>query len=248
MKTILRYVRQEGLRHHMILSDFTELKFQRVENEYQDRDNLAHHGVRYSQTILLHGFSGCGKTLGAERIAFNVGLRLVKIPASAMSDLYEEIEMGRSINEMFRNCLFLIERFDALAGKSSKEVDNFISFLDRYVKEVSTGLLIAEVETNLEQGKILLASAFHQFDQHIKLNKPTHEEINLILRQTLSDKVEASEINLTQVTGALLGFSFAEIIKISTNAAKQAILLKRPIKTIDIKDAIAEYKRGNENG
>lgn len=69
---------RERLRHHMILSSVVENRFRRIEKEYVARERLAHHGLRYRQKILLYGTPGCGKTMGAERLAWNTGLKLKK--------------------------------------------------------------------------------------------------------------------------------------------------------------------------
>ena len=230
----------DRLRHDMILLDSIELKFQQIENEYQDKDDLAHNGLRYRQTVLLHGFQGCGKTLGAERLAYNTGLQFLKIKASSMPEIYEE----KDLKSLFHSHLFFIEDFQALAlaKKNTKEVDNFLAFLDRYLNEVSTGLLVSEVQTNINENKVLLASVFHKFHASIKLEKPKHEEIRLTLKQILSNRVEIGQINLTEIVQKLIGLSFSEIIKIAENAARQAIMLNRPLQQIDLQDAIAEYK------
>lgn len=233
----------DRLRNHMILSNSIELKFQSIENEYQDRDHLAHHGLRYRRTILLHGFQGCGKTLGAERLAYNTGLKLVKVKASFMPEIYEE----KDLKSLFHSHLFFIENCDFLAMKTTKEVNDFLSFLDRYMDQVSTGLLVAEVQTDINQGKILLASVFNKFDAHIKAEKPGYEEIRQLFKNILV-RVELGRINLTEIMPDVLGSSCAQIIQIAETAARQAAMLKRPLSQIDLKDVIAEYKEEINNG
>jgi SpoVK/Ycf46/Vps4 family AAA+-type ATPase len=226
----------------MILSSSIERKFQQIENEYQDRDHLAHNGLRYRQTILLHGFQGCGKTLGAERLAYNTGLQFLKIKGSSMPEIYKE----KDLKSRFHSHLFFIEDFDSLAMRSTEEVDSFLAFLDRYVYAVSTGLLAAEVQTDVNQGKVLLASVFNKFEAHIKAEKPGEEEIRKLLKQTLI-RGEVGRINLTEILPDIYGLSCAQIIKIAEHAVRQAAMLKRPVSQIDLQDAIAEYK-GEQNG
>lgn len=68
----------------MILPEAVEKRFCRIEREYAARDRLAHYGLRYRQKILLFDPPGCGKTLGAERLAWNTGLSLLKVRFEAM--------------------------------------------------------------------------------------------------------------------------------------------------------------------
>lgn len=76
MATVLE---RQNLRHDMVLPDAVENQFRRIECEYVARGRLATHNLHYRQKILLYGVPGCGKTLGAERLAWNTGLTLVKV-------------------------------------------------------------------------------------------------------------------------------------------------------------------------
>lgn len=91
---------RDRLRHHMVLSDKIEARFCRIEREYSARDRLAHYGFKYSQKILLYGAPGCGKTMGAERIAWNTGLPLVKIRFDALVSSYLG-ETATNLREVF---------------------------------------------------------------------------------------------------------------------------------------------------
>jgi len=116
---------RERLRHHMILSDVVEDRFRRIEKEYVARDRLAHHGLRYRQKILLYGTPGCGKTMGAERLAWNTGLTLVKVRFDAMVSSFLG-ETATNLREVFETasqtpCLLFIDECDAIA-KSREDI------------------------------------------------------------------------------------------------------------------------------
>ena len=65
----------------MILPEKIEKRFQRIECEYAARDRLAHHGLRYRQTIPLYGPPGCGKMLARCR-AFSLEYWLTTFESS----------------------------------------------------------------------------------------------------------------------------------------------------------------------
>ena len=175
----------------MILSDAVETRFRRIEREYAARDRLAHHGLRYRQKILLYGSPGCGKTMGAERIAWNTGLTFVKVRFDAMVSSYLG-ETATNLREVFETatvnpCLLFIDECDAIAksredsqevGEIKRVVNTFLQLLDEY--EVSNGLLVAA--TNLT--KFLDEAVWRRFDDTIKVPKPTEREIMVILKQT----------------------------------------------------------------
>jgi Cdc6-like AAA superfamily ATPase len=175
------------------LSDAVEERFCRIEREYAARDRLAHYGLKYRQKILLYGSPGCGKTMGAERIAWNTGLPLVKVRFDAMVSSYLG-ETATNLREVFETaaanpCLLFIDECDALAksredaqevGEIKRVVNTFLQLLDEY--EVSNGLLIAA--TNLT--KFLDEAVWRRFDDVIEVPKPTDPEIRTILKQTLA--------------------------------------------------------------
>jgi SpoVK/Ycf46/Vps4 family AAA+-type ATPase len=221
---------RDNLRHHMILSDAVEVRFRRIEREYAARDRLAHHGLRYRQKILLYGSPGCGKTMGAERIAWNTGLTLVKVRFDAMVSSYLG-ETATNLREVFETaaaspCLLFIDECDALAksredsqevGEIKRVVNTFLQLLDEY--EVSNGLLVAA--TNLT--KFLDEAVWRRFDDAIEVPKPTKLEIEAILKQTLSS-VEVGSIDWNLIVQRMIGFSAAQVVRVGQDAAKRAIL------------------------
>jgi SpoVK/Ycf46/Vps4 family AAA+-type ATPase len=221
---------RERLRHHMILSDAIETRFRRIEREYAARDRLAHHGLRYRQKILLYGSPGCGKTMGAERIAWNTGLTLIKIRFDAMVSSYLG-ETATNLREVFETaaatpCLLFIDECDALAksredtqevGEIKRVVNTFLQLLDEY--EVSNGLLVAA--TNLT--KFLDEAVWRRFDDALEVPKPTELEVMAILKQTLSS-IEVGSIDWNLILQKMSGFSAAQVVRVAQDAAKRAIL------------------------
>lgn len=221
---------RERLRHHMVLSDIVEERFRRIEREYVARDRLAHHGLRYRQKILLYGTPGCGKTMGAERLAWNTGLTLVKVRFDAMVSSFLG-ETATNLREVFETasqtpCLLFIDECDAIAksrediqevGEIKRVVNTFLQLLDEY--EASNGLLVAA--TNLT--KFLDEAVWRRFDDVIEVPKPTAAEIEAILKQTLSS-IEVGIINWEIIVQKLDKFSAAQIVRVAQDAAKRAIL------------------------
>ena len=221
---------RDHLRHHMILSNTVETRFRRIEKEYAARDRLAHYGLRYRQKILLYGSPGCGKTMGAERIAWNTGLILVKVRFDAMVSSYLG-ETATNLREVFETaaqtpCLLFIDECDALAksrednqevGEIKRVVNTFLQLLDEY--EVSNGLLVAA--TNLT--KFLDEAVWRRFDDVIEVPKPTEPEIRAILKQTLSS-VEVGSIDWDSLVQKMTNLSAAQVVRVAQDAAKRAIL------------------------
>jgi SpoVK/Ycf46/Vps4 family AAA+-type ATPase len=221
---------REHLRHHMVLTDSVEKRFQRIEREYAARDRLAHHGFQYRQKILLYGSPGCGKTLGAERLAWNTGLPLLKVHFDAMVSSYlgETASNLRQVFEMASKspCLLLLDECDAIAksrqddnevGEVKRVVNTFLQVLDEY--NPSSGLLVAA--TNLD--KSLDTAIWRRFDDVIEVPKPSEKELESLLKQTLAT-MSLGTINWHLIIERMKGFSAAQTVRVAQDAAKRAIL------------------------
>lgn len=221
---------REHLRHHMILTEVVEKRFQRIEREYAARDRLAHRGFRYRQKILLYGSPGCGKTLGAERLAWNTGLPLLKVHFDAMVSSYlgETASNLRQVFEMASKspCLLFLDECDAIAksrqdenevGEVKRIVNTFLQVLDEY--NPTSGLLVAA--TNLDNS--LDTAVWRRFDDAIEVPKPTEKELEALLKQTLAT-MSLGSINWQLILERMKGFSAAQAVRVAQDAAKRAIL------------------------
>jgi SpoVK/Ycf46/Vps4 family AAA+-type ATPase len=221
---------RDKLRHHTILSAEVEQRFQRIEREYAARDRLAHHGFNYKQKILLYGLPGCGKTMSAERLAWNTGLPLLKVRFDTMVSSYLG-ETATNLREIFEvasknPCLLFLDECDSLAksrednnevGEMKRVVNTFLQILDEY--NTSSGLLVAA--TNLD--KSLDMAVWRRFDDAIEVPKPTAKELEALLKQTLLT-MEKGSIDWHSIVAKMQGFSAAQAVRVAQDAAKRAIL------------------------
>ncbi|WP_445249623.1 ATP-binding protein [Microcoleus sp. OTE_8_concoct_300] len=233
----------------MVLPEVIEKRFQRIEREYAARDRLAHHGLRYRQKILLYGFPGCGKTLGAERLAWNTGLPLLKVRFDAMvsSFLGETASNLRLVfEEASKNpCLLFLDECDSIAksredhqevGEIKRVVNTFLQILDEY--EPTSGLIVAA--TNLT--KSLDTALWRRFDDLIEVPKPGEKELEFILKETLS-AMEVGSINWPVLIAQMRDFSAAQAVRVAQDAAKRAILEREELVIHEhLEEAIKEIK------
>ena len=240
---------REKLRHHMVLPEVVEKRFQRIEREYAARDRLAHHGLRYRQKILLYGPPGCGKTLGAERLAWNTGLPLLKVRFDAMVSSFLG-ETASNLRLVFEDasknpCVLFLDECDSIAksredtqevGEIKRVVNTFLQILDEY--EPSSGLLIAATNLN----KSLDTALWRRFDDLIEVPKPGEQELEFILKDTLS-AIEVGSINWLPIIKQMRGFSAAQAVRVAQDAAKRAILEREELVIQEhLEEAIKEIK------
>ena len=225
------HIEHEFLRRQMVLQPSVEDKILRIEKEYAARERLAHHGLKPRRKILFYGSSGCGKSMGAERIAWDLGLPFHKVRFDSLMSSYLG-ESAANLQKLFDSikdypCVLLLDEFD-LIGKQRELASNDVGEMHRIVNILlglleeydGEGILIAT--TNLEGS--LDKALFRRFDDFIELPKPSNKEVKELLVMTFSALNLSKKIDLNFYTKRLVGFSSALIVKIAQDAAKKSII------------------------
>ena len=219
----------------MILSERVEARFQRIENEFASRERLNLFGFEPRKKILLYGPPGCGKTLGAERLAWKLGLSVAKVRLDVIMSSYlgESATNLRDVFEFSKSAprLLLLEECDSIAkardgsndvGEMIRVVNSLLGLLEEYT---APGLLVAT--TNLS--KSLDPALFRRFDDVIEIPLPGEQEIVRLLQSTLSAVKVEGDLNWSKFAISLKGASAATVVQTAQDAAKAAILANEPI-------------------
>ncbi|MDT4375840.1 ATP-binding protein [Blautia coccoides] len=224
------FISRENLKHHMVLPETVEMRLQSIEKEYAAKERLGKYNLVPKKKILLHGEPGCGKTLSAERLAWNLGLPLLKVRFDALLSSYFG-ESASNLRAVFDYCkqepiVLLLDECDFIAksrvssqdvGEVPRIVNMLLTLLDEYD---APGLVIAT--TNL---KVSLDTAlFRRFDDVIELPMPGRDEIKHLLEMTLSAMPVSPDINYNELSIKLDGYSPANIVLIAQRAAKYSVL------------------------
>ena len=221
---------RDVLRHEMVLPIETEEKIRRVEKEFAAKERLAHHGLQYRQKVLIYGAPGCGKSMSAERIAWNLGLPFLKVRFDVIISSF----LGETANNLTRlfegikdfPCVLLFDEFDIVGktrtnsqdvGEMHRVVNILLTLLEEYN---SQGILIAT--TNIENA--LDQALFRRFDDIIEMPKPSKEEIFRLTKMTLSSIEKSKDINWNSMVERMIGFSAAIVVKVANDAAKIAVI------------------------
>ena len=244
---------REALEHHMVLPAATE-------------DTICPHraGIRRPRTagslrpdgharpILLYGPPGCGKSLGAKRLAWNTGLPLLKVRFDALISSYFG-ESATNLRTVFvaakeRPCVLLLDECDFIArsrinskdiGEASRIVNSLLQLMEEYD---APGLLMAT--TNIESS--LDDALFRRFDDVFQVPLPGPEEVEKLLKMTLSAVQVSERLAWKCPIEKLAGASAAMVVKAAQDAAKAAVLGGQKIVTEShLKNAVAELKRSD---
>ena len=217
---------RDELRHEMVLPFETEDKIRRIEKEFAAKERLASHGLKYRQKILIYGAPGCGKSMSAERIAWNLGLPFLKVRFDVIISSFLG-ETATNLSNLFDGiknypCVLLFDEFDVVGktrtnsqdvGEMHRIVNILLTLLEEYN---SQGILIAttNIENTLDQ------ALFRRFDDIIEMPKPTKDEISRLIKNTLSSIEKSNDINWDSLVDKMIGFNAAIVVKVANDAAK----------------------------
>ncbi|MGL6196918.1 MAG: AAA family ATPase [Thermoguttaceae bacterium] len=244
---LVSFVPRELLKHHMVLPIDVEKRLQSIEKEYAARERLAKYNLSPKRKILLHGFPGCGKTLSAERIAWNLGLPLLKVRFDALLSSYFG-ESASNLRSVFDYCkrepvVLLLDECDFIAksrvspqdvGEVPRIVNMLLTLLDEYS---APGLVIATTNLKIQLDEAL----FRRFDDVIEIPMPQLEERESLLRMTLSALRVDENIDFRNIAEQMEGYSYANIVLTAQRAAKYSVLAgNKSVDKSHFEQAIAE--------
>jgi AAA+ superfamily predicted ATPase len=214
----------------VILSEPNKKIIDRVIVENNQRTLLKSFGLKPAQKILFYGPPGCGKTVTAEAMAYDLSLPLVlvRIDSVISSYLGETAANLRRVFEFIRNQTYIVlfDEFDALAkersiagdhGELKRVVNAFLQMLDAYKGD---SILIAA--TNHEA--LLDNAIWRRFDEIIPFKYPSKAQIEQLISKKLKSVRRDFEPGDAKLLSSLSKKSHADIERIIIRALKDMVL------------------------
>ena len=251
---LLTEIPVEKLRHNMVLPEAIETRLARIEREFAARSRLAKHGLRPRHKILLYGPPGCGKNLGAERLAWHTGLPLRKVRFDNLLSSYfgETMANLRRVFDAAHQtpCALFLDECDTLArarnsrndlGEVTRITNALLEMLEDYRGD---GLVIAA--TNLDTD--LDPALFRRFDEVLKIPLPGTSEIRRLLEVTLAPIGIEAAAPLATLAREMDGMSGSDVVHAAQSAAKLTVLSgRRKVSETDLRHAMAEAHERHES-
>lgn len=214
----------------LVLSKTALAAIEDVLEEHRRADILRTYGLQPSSKILFFGSPGCGKTMAAEVIAYELDLPLaiVRIDTLVSSYLGETAANLRKVFDFIEQnaVVALFDEFDALGkeradnsehGELRRVVNAVLQMMDAYRGK---SLLIAA--TNHEQ--ILDSAVWRRFDDTLEFPLPSPELLPQVLQLKLRGVRRLFEVDAPELAKMFKGLSPADIERIVRRAIKHMIL------------------------
>ncbi len=215
---------------------------------YKSADRLNLMGIGVSNTLLLYGPPGCGKTQCAYLIARELNLPLViaRLDSLISSYLGTTAKNIRALFEFAQRmpCVLFLDEFDAIA--KARDDSNELGELKRVVNSLlqnvdamsNDSLLIAA--TNHD--KLLDSAVWRRFEYKLKIELP---DTNAIVEMIDLFTRTAHNLNIkekVELATAFKGLSGADVEEILVKAMRKAVIQDRKVEKIDYYDELFSFK------
>lgn len=214
----------------VILSRSNADKLESFILSYMNADKLNNLGIGVSNTLLLYGPPGCGKTKCAYLIAKKLGLPLViaRLDSLISSYLGTTAKNIRNLFEFAQKipCVLFLDEFDAIAkarddnnelGELKRVVNSLLQNVDSMSKD---SLLLAA--TNHQQ--LLDTAVWRRFDYKLEIELPDIDAITKMIDLFTNGVENFSDKDKLELSTLFLGLSGADVEEIITKSLRNAII------------------------
>jgi len=197
---------------------------------YKHADKLNALGIKVSNTVLLYGPPGCGKTQCAYLLAKELNLPLViaRLDSLISSYLGTTAKNIRSLFEFAQKmpCVLFLDEFDAIA--KARDDSNELGELKRVVNSLlqnvdamsSDSLLVAA--TNHDA--LLDSAVWRRFEYKLKVEMPDHQAILKMIDLFTHNASNLTSKEKTELAVVMTGLSGANIEEILVKAIRNAVI------------------------
>ena len=214
---------------NLITSDDLKGKLERLIREQRHMAKLKNHGLSPRRKVLLVGPPGTGKTYSASILAGELDYPLFQVRLDGVITKYlgESSAKLRQVFDAIREVrgVYFFDEFDALGSNRSSSNDVgearrlLNSFLQMIEQDDSNSLIVCATN-HIE---ILDHALFRRFDDIIRYELPTENEIVTLYKNKLKDYV-AKNFSWKSLIQCSEGLSSAEITLAAEDAIKEFLI------------------------
>ena len=213
----------------LISNEGIEAKLNRIISEQRHMSQLKNHGLRPRRHILLVGPPGTGKTFTASILAAELDYPLFEVRLDALITKFmgESSAKLRQVFEAINNVrgVYFFDEFDALGSQRSSSNDVgearriLNSFLQMIEQDDSNSLIICATN-HIE---ILDHALFRRFDDVVRYELPSDQEIVTLLKKRLNEFVKG-DFKWEEALTVSKGLSSAELTRAADESIKDMLI------------------------
>lgn len=234
----------------LVLDNHAAGRLKEIVDQQRHREELRHHGLVPTSTVLLIGPPGSGKTLTASALAGELHLPLFGVrfdtvitrfmgeTASKLRIIFDHIASTRAV--------YLFDEFDAIGGKRTSDNDvaemrrvlnSFLQFLEE--PHVTDSVIVCA--TN--HPELLDRALFRRFDEVVEYRMPDPVLAKALICSRLS-AFGSDAMVWGGISDVVAGLSHADLVAATEDAMKQAILDgKKRVDTLMLRDKLEKRAR-----
>lgn len=236
-------VKEVGEIKKPILSSENEIIFENFLVEQTKKLELMKLNLKPTNSILLYGEPGVGKTYSATWLASMLKKPLIVLDLATIMSSYLG-ETGSNIKKVLdyakeNDCVLFLDEFDAIAktrtdARELGEIKRIVNVLLKELEEWPIGSIIIAA-TNHEE--LLDKAIWRRFDLKIHLDLPSINSRRLILDRELDTVIEKGDCKeiIDTLSYVLKDENAAEIVRICTEIKREHVLYNENINKLLVK-------------
>jgi len=232
----------------LIVSEKLSKQIENIILEFTQRSKLNKNGYFNRRKILLEGLPGTGKTLTASIFANELKLPLFLVQTDKLISKYMG-ETGAKLRQVFDSIaqdmgIYFFDEFDSIGSERTsdndvKEMHRVLNlFLQFIEQDKSESIIIAATNS----GNMLDQALFRRFDDVLRFNLPTEEELRDLFVLKLT-KFAPKKLITKEIISLALGLCHADVAKACENAIKQAILADKKQVSAEVLISMLEERK-----
>lgn len=235
-----------------ILDESIKIQYERFILEQENKEKLMNFQVKASNTIILYGEPGVGKTYSAKWLSYKLNKPLLNLNlATVVSSLLGET--GSNIKSVLdyaktTECILFLDEFDSIAKKrdDDKDIGELKRIVNVLLKELEQWPINGIVIAATNHPNMLDKAIWRRFDLKIEIPLPEKNIRYEIIKREFKNVDFINKYIISLLSELTDNMNSAEIVRLCSNIKKNYILYNQELNVKNILSLINKDKIENK--